>query len=139
MPFEPGPGGAPGSVRVVLEVGRRVEVHDAGDRVDVDAAGGDVGGDERLEPTVGERRQRTFALTLRAVAVDRGAAHTALLELLGDLVGAVLGPAEHDRRTGELHDVGGQLDRSSRSAFQNTCVAASWSSSGSMCRDGSRW
>ena len=39
--------GAARAVQVILGVGREVEVNDARDVVDVDAAGGDVGRDER--------------------------------------------------------------------------------------------
>ena len=46
----------PGTVLVVLAVGREVEVDDARDVVDVDAACGDVGRDERRDLTVRERR-----------------------------------------------------------------------------------
>ena len=42
----PGPGGTARAVQVVLVVVGRVELHDQGDVVDVDAAGGDVGGDQ---------------------------------------------------------------------------------------------
>ena len=104
-----GAGGAAGTVRVVLEVGRRVEVHDARDAVDVDAARGDVGGHEGLHLAVGERGQRPLALTLRAVAVDGRAPHAALLELLRQRVGAVLGAAEHDGRAGHADDLGSDV------------------------------
>ena len=60
-----GAGGAARAVDVVLLVGGRIEVHDAGDVVDVDAAGGDVGRDERLDRAVRERRERPVALALR--------------------------------------------------------------------------
>ena len=43
-----GAGGAPGAVQVGLVVGGRVVVDDDVDVVDVDAAGGDVGGDQHL-------------------------------------------------------------------------------------------
>jgi len=75
--------GAAGAVRVVLEVSRRVVVHDARDPVDVDTTRRDIGGDEHVDLAVGERFERALALTLRAVAVDRGGAHPALLQLLG--------------------------------------------------------
>ena len=69
---------------VVLVVRGRVEVHDAGDVVDVDAAGGDVGGDERLAPGRRRTRERPVALGLAAVAVDGGGSHAELAELLGE-------------------------------------------------------
>ncbi len=85
-------------------------MHDARDPVDVDAARGDVGGDEHVDLAARERVEGALTLTLRAVAVDRGGLHPALLELLGQRLGAVLGAAEHDRRAGRASDVGGHLD-----------------------------
>ncbi len=41
-----------------------------GDAVDVDAAGGDVGGDQRADVAGAERRQHALAVVLRLVAVD---------------------------------------------------------------------
>ena len=46
--------GAAGAVDVGLVVDRWVEVEDAGDAFDVDAARGDIGSDERLDLAVGE-------------------------------------------------------------------------------------
>lgn len=40
--------GAPGTVHVVFVLGRRIVMDDGFDPVDVDASGGDVGGDQRL-------------------------------------------------------------------------------------------
>ena len=56
--------GATGTVGVVLEVGRRVEVHHAGDVVDMDAARRDVGGDQGGHLAVGKGGEGTLALTL---------------------------------------------------------------------------
>ena len=67
-----------------------------------------------LHLAVGERGERALTLALRAVAVDRRAAHAALLELLGQRVGAVLGAAEHDRRAGGGDDLGGHVARGRR-------------------------
>ena len=61
-----------GAVQVVLRVVRRVEVHDQVDVVDVDAAGGDIGGHQHPRVTGGEAGQRALALVLVQVAVDRG-------------------------------------------------------------------
>ena len=98
MPARAGPAGAAGAVDVVLVVGGRVEVHDAGDAVDVDAAGGDVGGDEGVHSPRRERREGPLALGLAAVAVDGRGVDAGLVQLLGEAVGAVLGAAEHDGR-----------------------------------------
>ena len=73
--------GATRAVEVGLAVFGGVEVDDAGDAVDVDAARGDVGGDERLDAAHLEGRERTVALVLRSSAVDGGRAHAGPLEL----------------------------------------------------------
>ena len=65
-----GAGGTAGAVQVVLVVVRRVVVHDQVDVVDVDAAGGDVGGDEHPGAPGGERVERPLARLLPEVAVD---------------------------------------------------------------------
>ena len=79
-------------------VGGRVEVDDTGHAVDVDAAGGDVGRHQRTGASAAELRQRSLALGLGPVAVDRGRRNTGGRELAGQTVGAALGPAEHDGR-----------------------------------------
>ena len=61
------------------------------DVVDVQATGGDVGGDEHRQLAVGEVGQRLLAVRLAQVAVDRRGAHAFLLEVAGQAVGAELG------------------------------------------------
>src|SRR6202043_2653483 len=70
----PGPGGTPGAVQVVLGVVRRVVLDDEVDVVDVDAARGDVGGDQDPRIPGGEPVQGPLALVLVAVPVDGGGA-----------------------------------------------------------------
>ena len=70
VPGGAGPRGAPGAVQVVLVVVRRVEVHDQVDVVDVDAAGGDVGGDQHRHRAGGERVQGAGRWPAGPVAVD---------------------------------------------------------------------
>ena len=53
----PGATGAPDAVHVAVAVLRRVEVDDVRDPRDVDAAGGDVGGDERVDLEALEARR----------------------------------------------------------------------------------
>jgi len=93
----PGPGRAPRAVQVVLGVVRRVVLDDEVDVVDVDAAGGDVGGDQDPRIPGGEPVQGPLALVLVAVPVDRGGADPGPAQLLGQPVGAVLGPHEEQR------------------------------------------
>ena len=75
-------------------VRRRVEVHHQVDVVDVDAAGGHVGGDQHPRAAVREAFQRALAGVLGQVAVDRHRVHAGGAELHGEPVGAVLGPYE---------------------------------------------
>jgi hypothetical protein len=69
-------------------------VHDQVDVVDVDAPGGDVGGDEHPRPAGGEGVQRPLPRVLREVAVQRTGGHPGAAELAGQPVGAVLGADE---------------------------------------------
>ena len=108
VPSSPARPVRPGAVDVVLVVGRRVEVDDAADGVDVDAAGGDVGGHEGPDRAGGELPQRPIPLRLRLVAVDGDGRHTGGTELADDPVGAVLRPAEDDGRLVAGDDVSGQ-------------------------------
>ena len=104
-----GPAGAAGAVDVVLVGGRRVELQHAGHAVDVDAAGGDVGGDEHVHVAAAEGAERPLALALAAVAVDGLGPHAGLVQLLRQALGAVPGAAEHDGRPRPLDDGRGDL------------------------------
>jgi hypothetical protein len=75
----------------------RVEVDDVRDAHDVDAACGDVGGDEHVDRTRLEAGERLLALALGLVAVHRYRLDAVSLQALDQPVGAVLGPHEHER------------------------------------------
>ncbi len=75
----------------------------------MDAARGDVGGDEDLDGTVLHATQRALALGLGAVTVQGYGRDAALTELAREAVGAVLGAGEDDRSLVLLNDVGGDL------------------------------
>ena len=62
--------GASRAVQVGLVLGRRVDVHDQLDLVDVHTAGGDVGGDQHACRAGAERGEVTVARGLRQVAVQ---------------------------------------------------------------------
>ncbi len=102
-----GTGGAARAVQVVLVVAGRVHVQDQVDAVDVDAAGGDVGRDERVDVTVLEVGQGPRTGALRHAAVQRVGLHAGLAELLGDAVGTELGADEDDRAALAGGDRGG--------------------------------
>src|SRR5262245_10448495 len=88
--------GAADAVDVALGVGGQLVVDDVGHALNVDAAGGEVGGDQYAGPAAAEAVERALAGILRLVAVDRLRWHTAPIERLGDAVGAALGAGEHD-------------------------------------------
>src|SRR5467141_2933903 len=103
--------GAADAVDVVFRDVRQVVVHDVRQRLDVQAARGDVGGDEHLQLAVLEALQGLHALRLALVAVDGGGFDAVVLQLLGEAVGAVLGPAEHQHLlpVARLHQVREEL------------------------------
>ena len=67
-----GPAGPADAMDVVLGDHRQLEVDDVRERLDVEAAGGDLGRDEDREPAGLEVGQGADALRLALVAVDRG-------------------------------------------------------------------
>ena len=85
------------AVQVGLVLDRRVGVDDERHVVDVDAARGDVGRDQRGGGAGVERLHVAGARVLRQVAVQLDAGHAALVELAGERLGAVLGAREDDR------------------------------------------
>ena len=97
-----------------------------GERVDVEAAGGDVGGDQQLGGAVAEAAHHAVALGLVHAAVQRLGAVAAAVHRLGELVDLGAGAAEDERRrrrldvedapergglVGALHDVGALADQ----------------------------
>ena len=94
--------GAADAVQVGLLVLGALVVDDVRDVVDVDAAGGDVGGDEDVDLAVAERAQRLLAGALAEVAVDRAGGEAAVGELVGDLGGGALGAGEDDGQAAAL-------------------------------------
>jgi hypothetical protein len=69
------------------------------DAVDVEAAGGDVGGDEDVDLAVAQGLDGALALALLDVAVERRGREAAGLEALGhELVGGDPGAGEDDHR-----------------------------------------
>ena len=73
----------------------------------MDAAGGDVRGDERLGLAGVEGLHVAGASTLTEVAVELDGGYAALVQLAGERLGAVLGPGEHDDAAGRA----GQVDQ----------------------------
>ncbi|MCO4700621.1 hypothetical protein LRR80_06736 [Streptomyces sp. RO-S4] len=77
-------------------VAGRVHVEDQVDAVDVDAAGGDVGGDQDVDVAVLEVGQGAGARALGHAAVQGLGLRAGVPQLLGDAVGAELGADEDD-------------------------------------------
>ena len=84
------------SVHISFRHVRQVVVDDMADARDVDAARGDVSGDENARPARPERIKSAFALALRAVAVNGVSFRAGGVQRFHHLVGAVLGPGEHE-------------------------------------------
>jgi hypothetical protein len=74
----------------------------------VDAACGDVGGDEHVDHARLEAGERLLALALGLVAVHRGGLDTVPLQALDQPVGTVLGPHEHEREVAVVAELGHQ-------------------------------
>src|SRR5699024_75565 len=91
------PPGASDPVDVDLLVLRALVVDDVGDVVDVDAARGDVSGDQDVDATVAERGERLLAHLLVEVAVQGPGLEPAVAQLLAQSVGRALRPGEDDR------------------------------------------
>ena len=89
------PARAADPVDVVFRHVGQVEVDDVRQLLDVEAARGDVGGDERLQLAGLELRQRVGPRVLALVAVDRQRGHAVLAQVLGEPVRAMLGAREH--------------------------------------------
>jgi len=92
----------PGPVHVGLGRGRHVVVDDVREQLDVEAAGGDVGGHEQLGGAGAQPPHHPLALLLGHAAVERLGAVAAAVQGLGQLVDLGAGAAEHERRVGLL-------------------------------------
>ena len=103
MPVGAGARGAADAVHVALGNVRQVVVDHMADAVDVDAARGDVGRDQRAHACRrGKSARAALALVLRLVAVDGVGGEAGLGQPAHDLVGAVLGAGEDQRAIDRL-------------------------------------
>jgi hypothetical protein len=84
-------------------------VDDHGHEVDVNPSRGDVGGDQDADLSALDAAQRTLALGLGTVTVQRDRRDPTLFELAGESVRTVLGAREEDRAIVLCDDVGGEL------------------------------
>ena len=92
-----GASGAADAVDVVGRHERHVEIDDVTERLDVDAARGDVGRDQHAQLAGLEVGERRGALRLRAIAVDPVGRNPAPDQVFAQAVGAMLGAREHER------------------------------------------
>src|SRR5690606_5386890 len=83
------------AVDIVFRHIGQLEVHHVRKLVDVDAAGGDVGGHQHGHFAVLEAAQRPGAGGLALVAMDGRSRQAVLDELLGQAIGAVLGARKY--------------------------------------------
>ena len=82
-------------MHIILWVFRRIKVNHAGNAINVNSAGCNVGCNNRLSPTLTELLKGTFTLALAAVAVNGNSSHAALFKLLCNTISAALGAAKH--------------------------------------------
>ena len=96
--------GAAGAVDVDLGRVGEAEVDDVRQLGDVDAARGDVGGDQELEVLVAHALHHALAIRLRQIRRQRLGVDALLLQEARDRAGFVAGVAEDDRAVGLLLD-----------------------------------
>jgi hypothetical protein len=95
-----GPRGSADAMHVIFGHVRQFEIDDVRHPVDVDAAGGNVGGDKHPGLAVAKAGKRPLALRLGFVAVDGDRFNAGADQVTHDAVGAVLGSGkdEHARK-----------------------------------------
>lgn len=91
------------AMNVLFDVARKVVVHDVRDVLDVDAAAGDVGGNENADLSAFDVGQRLLSVALLAISVDALAVDAAEHKVAAQAVRAVLLAAEDDGLVGRLH------------------------------------
>jgi hypothetical protein len=91
-----GAGGAADAVDVALRFVGNVIVDDMRNAVDVDAASGNIGGDEDARLAIAEGGEHALALRLRLVAVERLCGDPRAAERTHQLVGAAFGAGKDD-------------------------------------------
>src|SRR5205814_8529458 len=95
--------GAADAVDVRVRVPGDVVVDDVGDVLDVEAAGGDIGGDQQVSLPLAEAAHHPVPLRLAHLPVQRFRQVAARAQRLAQLVDLPARAAEDDRRAGRLH------------------------------------
>jgi hypothetical protein len=80
-------------------------VNHAGNAINVDSAGCNIGCNNCLSPTLAELLKGTFTLALAAVTVNGNGSYAALFQLLCNTISASLGAAEHHGWARSSHDL----------------------------------
>jgi hypothetical protein len=90
--------GASDAMDIILRVHREIVIHHMGDPIHIDAAGGDIGGDEHPHGARFEILQRAEPLVLRAIRMDGSRFNSAALQPTRNSVRSMLGPRKHQDR-----------------------------------------
>ena len=88
---------------IILRVGGQVVIEDDVDLIDVESAGGDIGGDEQFDGTIAEAFQHTLAHLLGDVAMEAVGGIAAVDQVLGALIDRALRVAEDDAEARGIH------------------------------------
>ena len=89
---------APDAVNVILGMLRDIVVDDMADIGDVQAASGNIRGDQHFVPPITKAAQSLLAFALRSVGMKDSDGVVVAFEQMGDAVGAVFGAAKDDDR-----------------------------------------
>ena len=81
---------------------RYIEVHDVTDPINIDSAGGDIGGNKRHHLAFAEGCKHALALALRFIAVNCLGGDAGPVQSASNLIGAVFGPRENQRPVNRL-------------------------------------
>jgi len=88
--------GASNAMDIILRVHREIVIHHVRDPIHIDAARGDVGGDEDTDGAGFEILQCAEPLVLRAIGMDGSRFNSTAFETASDLVGATLSPGKNE-------------------------------------------
>ena len=86
-------------MHVVFRNIRQLEIHDLRKLIDIETASGDIGGHQDRDRSLLEAAQGARAGTLALVAMDGHRRNAIALQALGQAIGPVLGPGEHQHLT----------------------------------------
>src|SRR4051812_33557444 len=85
-----GPAGPADTMHIILRVHGKIVVHDVGNTVHINAAGGNVGGDKDANVTAFKIFEGTQPLILRTIRVKSGSADAVLFETAREFIGPML-------------------------------------------------